>query len=103
MVVKVTFSAFEWDEGNQHKNLLKHGVTCQEIEAAFKGNPLVYPDHRHSTPSEARYIAFAEAAPGRCLFVAFTVRKNAMRVISARAMSKKERKWYEEEKRKSNF
>ena len=34
--------------------------------------------------------------PGRRLFIVFTVRNNRIRVISARDMSRKERKIYEE-------
>jgi len=44
--------------------------------------------------TEARYYALGRALSGRLLFVAFTVRRQRIRVISARDMSRKEREVY---------
>jgi uncharacterized protein len=87
---------FEWDAGNTHKNRLKHDVTAEECEQAFQNRPLlIAADMKHSQ-DERRYIALGKAHEGRTLFIAFTLRKDRLRVISARDMSRKERGRYEE-------
>ncbi len=100
--MELKFSGFDWDGGNREKNLEKHGVTNQEAERIFFGEPLVYADTIHSTAKEERYVCFGEMAGGRFLFVAFTLRGMMVRIISARPMSQKERNWYAEEKKKNS-
>jgi uncharacterized DUF497 family protein len=51
-------------------------------------------DKKHST-EESRYYALGHTDAERLLFVVFTIRRNHIRVISARPMSKKERAIYE--------
>ncbi len=86
---------FEWDEGNIYKNWGKHKVTHFECEEIFFNQPLVVmPDIKHSE-KEIRYYALGRTNQERFLFVVFTVRKKRIRVISARNMNKKERKWYQ--------
>jgi len=86
---------FEWDEGNIDKNLIKHGVTNQEIEEVFFNLPTtVVEDRQHST-SELRYLALGKSDTSKKLSIIFTIRKNKIRIISARPMSQKERKFYE--------
>jgi uncharacterized DUF497 family protein len=88
---------FEWDEGNRDKNEKKHGVTSLECEEIFHNRPLIAAkDPRHST-TETRYTALGRTHGKRLLFVAFTVRKDKIRIISARPMSRKERIYYEKE------
>ncbi len=86
---------FQWDKGNSFKNWLKHGVGQEEAEEVFLNEPLLlFEDERHSQ-HEDRVIAFGHTNEGRCLVVAFTVRQNLIRIISARNMNKKERDVYE--------
>lgn len=86
---------FEWDEGNLLKNWQKHKVSAAECEQVFFNRPLVaLPDEQHSN-DEPRYYALGQCDSGRYLFIAFTVRKKHIRVISARDMSRRERKGYE--------
>lgn len=85
---------FDWDRGNFQKNWLKHDVTPFECEQIFFNHPLiVFPDEPHSS-KEARSYALGQTDAGRRLFVAFTVRKRSIRVISARDMSRREREAY---------
>lgn len=85
---------FQWDKGNSLKNWLKHGVTQREAEEVFFNKPLLlFEDEKHSEHEE-RVLAFGYANAGRCLVVAFTVRQNLIRVISARNMNNKERGAY---------
>jgi len=101
--MKLEYSGFEWDQGNAGKNLQKHEVSCEEAEEVFQEKPVVFPDERHSTEEEKRYILFGETMANRFLFVAFTIRDKKVRVISARPMSRKERGWYVQEKEKTEL
>jgi len=86
---------FQWDKGNNLKNWLKHGVTRGEAEEIFFNEPLLlFEDEKHSK-QEDRVLAFGHSKAGRYLVVAFTVRQNLIRVISARNMNFKERDVYE--------
>jgi len=89
-------TGFQWDTGNQDKNLELHGVTRGEAEEVFFNRPLwVAPDWGHSR-NEARYAALGRTAAGRRLTIIFTTRETLIRVISARDMSRRERGVYEQ-------
>ena len=88
---------FDWNEANLTKNWEKHRVTPWECEQAFFNLPLVVAeDSAHSTV-EARYYVLGQTDAGRRLFLVFTIRKRRIRVISARDMSAKERRTYDEQ------
>ena len=90
-------TGFDWDSGNSAK-CLKHGLTREEIEAAFVLGPLIAPDGAHSA-TEQRFIAIARSTTGRPMFIAFAYRmiggEMRIRPVSARYMHEKERKRYE--------
>mgnify|MGYP001604475043 CR=1 FL=1 len=89
-------SGFEWDAGNKQKSLVKHEVSNEECEEAFFDyNKEIQKDILHSV-SEKRYVLIGQTKKKRLLYVVFTIRKNKIRVISARDINKKERKLYEE-------
>jgi len=89
---------FDWDRGNQRKNLEKHGVGKDLIEAFFARGPRTAPDPKHSE-KEPRYLAVGQTAEGRWMIVSFTIRSKAgvqiLRPISARYMHAREVKDYE--------
>lgn len=88
-------NGFEWDMGNYDKNWAKHKVEWQECEEAFFDSGLKqYKDKLHSGKEE-RYIALGKTAHGRILYIAFTIRNNKIRVISARDLNRKEMYLYE--------
>ena len=92
-------TGFDWDDGNTGKNWFKHKVTPSECEQIFFNQPLVVKgDPKHSI-DEKRLYALGQTNLKRFLFIAFTVRKNMIRVISARDMSRKERKVYSDEQK----
>lgn len=87
---------FDWDLGNFEKNQNKHQVSRWECEQLFFNEPLVvFDDQRHSR-SKSRQYALGQTDEHRKLMVVFTIRKNLIRVISARRMSRKEGKHYEQ-------
>jgi len=89
-----TCTGFEWDEGNLLKNWETHGLTGPESEQIFFNKPLIAGrDGKHSR-KEACFYALGQTDAGRLLFVVFAVRNNSIRVISARDMSRKEKRVY---------
>ena len=89
-------TGFEWDKGNLLKNWEEHGVTGSECEQIFFHHPrVVAADVKHSE-REGRYFVLGQTDTGRLLYVVFMVRKTLVRIISARDMSRKERKVYEQ-------
>ncbi len=86
-------AGFQWDEGNAEKNWIKHKVSRVECEEVFFNEPLLVSDVRHSG-TEPRFYALGRTDEGRLLFVVFTVRETLIRVISARDMSRREKKEY---------
>jgi uncharacterized DUF497 family protein len=92
-------TGFEWDNGNERKSIDAHQVSQLEAEEIFFNQPLlVVNDERHSL-AEPRWHALGLTDSGRGLHITFTLRQNRqkIRVISARDMSKKERRIYEEQ------
>lgn len=86
-------TAFEWDAGNLTKSQLKHGVTPAETEQLFFNSPLYIEDREHSE-REPRWRVYGRTDAGRLIVCAFTVRGARLRPISARPMSRKERRLY---------
>lgn len=90
---------FQWDSGNARKNAHQHQVSCEEAEQVFFNLPLLLEDPAHST-HELRLKAFGKTREDRFLTISFTLRGQLIRIISARAMSRKERRVYEEKQDK---
>ena len=85
---------FEWDKGNIGKNK-KHRVEDKECEEVFfDENKVVSKDVLHSQ-AEERFIVLGKTRRDRLLYVAYTMRRNKIRVISARDINKKEVSIYE--------
>ena len=83
---------FEWDDGNL-EHIQEHGVTRIETEEALQGKGLVHVT-MDVRSAEMRFLVLGLTKSQRLLSVAFTVRGNSVRVVTARAASRKERKWY---------
>lgn len=87
-------TSFEWDEHNREKNQTKHGVAPEECEEIFFNLPLLLQEDSKHSQQETRWYALGKTRKDRRLFIAFTMRHNKIRVISARDMSKHERLIY---------
>jgi uncharacterized DUF497 family protein len=87
---------FEWDPEKAEANEQKHGVTFHEAATVF-GDPLaitfVDPDH---SIGEERYLTFGLSRLDRLLVISHADRGERVRIISARSMTGKEKKIYEE-------
>ena len=87
---------FDWDPRKAEINLRKHGVSFDEAGSVFL-DPLAISgvDPEHSI-GESRYITFGFSRLGRLLAVSHTYRPGAIRIITARRVTRGERKIYEE-------
>lgn len=87
---------FEWDPQKAAANLRKHGVSFAEATTAF-GDPwsITAPDPDHSY-DEDRYILVGRSSQDRLLIVAHTDGDDRIRIISARELTRSERRDYEE-------
>ncbi len=91
---------FEWDAGNSDKNWLRHKVRQAEAEQVLLNRPLVLAVALKHV-AESRFLAFGRTDAARQLAVVFTARANRVRVISARPLSRPERRIYAQAKARS--
>ena len=86
---------FEWDPAKATRNLAKHGVSFDEASTVF-GDPLAgtIVDPRHSM-DETRFVTIGYSTSRRLLVVAHVDRGEAVRIISARRATRRERIRYE--------
>ena len=87
---------FEWDALKATNNLKKHVVSFDEAASVFLDQLAVSgfdPDH---SVGESRYITFGMSSLGQLLAVSHTYRPGGIRIISARRVTRSERKIYEE-------
>ncbi len=87
---------FEWDKNKADRNFSKHRVSFDEAKTVFD-DPLYvdFYDSRHSD-KENRYLIVGESSQGRLLIVSYTERRNSIRIISTREVTRSEREAYEE-------
>ncbi|MBI2439993.1 MAG: BrnT family toxin [Lentisphaerae bacterium] len=88
------FEGFDWSGGNAEKNWERHRVTPLEAEQVFFNTPLLQGTDPAHSEMEKRFYALGQTDEGRELFITFTMRGRRLRVVSARAMSRKERRVY---------
>lgn len=88
--------SFDWDQGNLKKNYKKHQDSDKETEQVFENKQIyIFEDEKHSF-KERRFMIWGITDNERKLTVFFTMRRQRIRIISARDMNKKERRTYEE-------
>lgn len=87
-------TGFQWDEGNSEKNWRRHQVTQVEAEQVFFNRPVLVSRAPKHSEAEARYFALGRTDAERELAIVFTLRGSSLRVISARPMSRRERRVY---------
>lgn len=87
---------FEWDDGKAQANWLKHRISFEEASTVFS-DPLSQttfdPDH---SDEEDRFITMGVSDFGRLMVVAHTDRERAIRIISARIATSRERRMYDQ-------
>ncbi len=87
---------FEWDDAKAESNERKHGVSFAEAMTALADTLSLTgydPDH---SDEEDRYITVGLSALGRLVLVSHADRGDKVRIISARKVTRRERKDYED-------
>lgn len=86
---------FEWDPNKATNNLAKHNVSFYEASTVFSDPlSLTFPDPDRLR-DEARYITIGESVQGQLLIISHTDRGQRIRIISARKVTRRERRIYE--------
>jgi uncharacterized protein len=86
---------FEWDEKKAEANLRKHKVSFEEAKTIFADeHSITIPDTRHSD-SEDRFVDIGMSVKQHLLAAVYTERDGRIRLISSRAATKSERRYYE--------
>lgn len=86
---------FEWDEAKAETNISRHGVSFDEAKTIFNDPYLLTFDDRYHSDHEQRYLSLGISSAGRLLLAVHTDRGEAIRLISSRTVTPKERRTYE--------
>lgn len=86
---------FEWDSQKAEANLAKHGVSFHEACEVFQ-DPFVRTVDEREINGEPREAVLGLTRKWKLLYVAFLWR-TAIRILSARKATKRERKMYEDQ------
>lgn len=86
---------FEWDDNKEQKNIAKHGIDFGTAILVFgDDNRIEMYDAKHSL-EEDRYITMGEInGYVMVLYVVYTERNDAIRIISARRATQREKEAY---------
>ena len=89
---------FEWDDGKAAANYAKHGISFDAAREVFKDFLAVdRPDDRIEYGEER--FTIVGMVDGRLLFVAYTIRNETIRIISARGAEPREQRQYYQDNR----
>lgn len=89
---------FEWDNAKAADNLTKHRVSFEMAREIFKDAFAIDELDADNSEDENRYTRIG-MVEGHLLFIAYTLRAELIRIISARRAEPYERKRYHEENR----
>lgn len=85
---------FEYDPAKAAGNLRKHGVSFADAESVFM-DPLALHRIDPDAEGEERFVAIGAGSAGHLLVVVYTLRGEAIRLISARRATPVEIRAYE--------
>ena len=85
------FRAFNWDEWNV-EHIARHGIEPHEAEAACRSEGAVVRRSR-----EGRYVVYGRTGAGRYVLVVLRSQAQGVaRIITARDMTERERRFYQQ-------
>lgn len=95
----MTIDGFIWIDSVVEKIELKHAVSTEEVEEAFRKDPFFKKGPDGHRPGERGYYCLGRTCSGRYLFIFFILKqsKKAL-VITARDMTKSEKRLYGKKK-----
>jgi uncharacterized DUF497 family protein len=86
---------FQWNPAKASSNIKKHGISFEEAVTVFSDPfAITISDPDHSI-EECRLFTTGQSKLQRLLVVSHTERQNEVRLISARLVTRNERKIYE--------
>lgn len=87
---------FKWDPTKAALNARKHGVDFREAASVLDDSlSTTFPDVDHFG-EEKRFVTVGVSTKQRVLVVSHTEKGQALRIISARRATRRERRFYEE-------
>ncbi|HEX7581342.1 MAG TPA: BrnT family toxin [Thermoanaerobaculia bacterium] len=86
---------FTWDVSKAAANLRKHRVSFESAAEAFF-DPFLHARAPRVVDGEVRQAMFGLTPSWQLLYVAFALREDSVRIISARPATRLERKRYED-------
>jgi uncharacterized DUF497 family protein len=89
--------SFEWDDDKASTNYAKHGVSFEMVRGVFRDPFAIEQLDEREDYGEERFTLIGMAAGGRLLFVAYTMRGDTFRIISARGAEPYEQRQYFDE------
>jgi uncharacterized DUF497 family protein len=90
----------EWDDKKNESNIRKHGISFEYAAYVFADEYYVEIYDENHSGEEERYAVIGRVE--RILFVVYTERKDAIRLISARIATKREEEFYYEYNKSGN-
>ena len=87
---------YEWDAVKAADNLRKHGVDFADAVLALE-DPLALTMLDPDSNGEERHVSIGMDSLGRVLVTSFTQRGHAIRIISSRRATTRERRIYQED------
>jgi uncharacterized protein len=88
--------SFEWDDAKAAQNLAGHGVSFETARLAFDDVFAIVREDRRQNYGENRFILLGMVQE-RLLAVAYAMRGERVRIVSARLAEPRERRRYHEE------
>lgn len=85
---------FEWDEDKEQINIKKHGIDFSTAALVFGDNNRIEKYDGVHSDDEDRYITIGSIGNMVVVMVVYTERSGAIRIISARIASRREREAY---------
>lgn len=84
---------YEWDEGKNRRNLVKHALSFEDAELVFAGSCVTFVDRRLSY-GEERFVTLGMLAAS-LVVIAHTSRGENTRIISMRKANDREKKIFQ--------
>ena len=83
---------FEWDENKNQSNRQKHSISFDKAKEVFEDENAI--EFQANSTTELRILRIGKTLSKILIAVVYTMRTKVIRIISARASSKKETKSY---------
>lgn len=78
----IVISSFEWDENKNKVNRMKHFVSFEEAQLAFKDEKRIIVRDKEHSQYEKRYFCIGKVK-GNIMTVRFVYRDNKIRILGA--------------------